>query len=185
MGAPKTLRRISRCPAVERREKGLWEVAVEMTRRGKRGKVPPTATRGGEGRPGLSTLPTALGNRAQNQGARFPHSHSDGGGSSSTSDLPSPQRAGRESSRHRLLENQRALKEVLHVGSTEDLLFQSFLHRSPQNLRAVALQDLVQPIHFPHPLPGPPMDDLGEIAESRLPQIQQLLPLQITLPPLS
>src|SRR6266702_2572476 len=123
--------------------------------------------------------------RAHNQGARFPHSHSDGGGSSSASDLPSPQRAGRESSRHRLLENQRALKEVLHVGSTEDLLFQSFLHRSPQNLRAVALQDLVQPIHFPHPLPGPPMDDLGEIAESRLPQIQQLLPLQITLPPLS
>src|SRR5438093_986181 len=53
MSAPKNLRRISRCPAEERREKGLWEVAVEMTRCGKRGKVPPTATRGGEGRPGL------------------------------------------------------------------------------------------------------------------------------------
>ena len=55
----------------------------------------------------------------------------------------SPQRAGRESSQHRLLENQRALKEALHVGGTEDLLLEPLLHRSPQNLRAVALQNLV------------------------------------------
>src|SRR5215472_3758741 len=31
----------------------------------------------------FSTVSTALGNRAQNQGARFPHSHSDGGGARS------------------------------------------------------------------------------------------------------
>src|SRR5215472_19221837 len=31
----------------------------------------------------FSTVSTALGNRAKNQGARFPHSHSDGGGARS------------------------------------------------------------------------------------------------------
>ena len=36
----------------------------------------------------FSTVSTALGNRAQNQGARFPHSHSDGGGARSRLRLP-------------------------------------------------------------------------------------------------
>src|SRR5215470_19539151 len=89
-------------------------------------------------------------------------------------------------SQHRLLENQRALQEVLHVGGAEDLLLEPLLHGSPQNLWAVALQDLVQSIHFAYPLsPGPAMDDLGQIEERHLSQIQQLLALQITLPALA
>ncbi len=63
----------------------------------------------------FSTLPSALGNPAKNAG--FPHFHSDDGGGIS--------------SRHRLLENQGALQEVLHVGGTEDLLFEPLLHRPP------------------------------------------------------
>ena len=63
----------------------------------------------------FSPLPSALGNPAKSAG--FPHFHSDDGD--------------RISSRHSLLENQCTLQEALHVGSTEDLLFEPLLHRPP------------------------------------------------------
>jgi hypothetical protein len=40
--------------------------------------------------PDFSTVPPALGNRAQSQGARFPHSHSDDGGSRSSAGRTTP-----------------------------------------------------------------------------------------------
>src|SRR6266496_5453679 len=79
---------------------------------------------------------------------------------------------GRIPSRHSLLEKQGMLQEALHVGGAEDLLLESLRHRPPQNFRTVALQDLVQAIHFAQPLPRPAMHNLGQIAQSRLAQIQ-------------
>src|SRR2546430_14556748 len=49
----------------------------------------------------------------------------------------------------------------------------------------MALQDVVQPIDVVEPLPGPAMNDLREVEESRLSEFQQLLALQITLASLS
>jgi hypothetical protein len=72
------------------------------------------------------------------------------------------------SSRDHLLEVQRVLKKTLYVGGTEDLLFEPLFHGSTKNLRTVALQDVVKPIDVVEPLPGPAMNDLGEIVESRL-----------------
>ncbi len=45
----------------------------------------------------------------------------------------------------------------------------------------MALQEVVQPIDVVEPLPGPAVNDLGEVEKSRLPEFQQLLALQITL----
>ena len=45
----------------------------------------------------------------------------------------------------------------------------------------MALQNLVQPIDILVPLSRPAMHDLGEIANRRLSQLQQLLPFQIAL----
>ena len=78
------------------------------------------------------------------------------------------------SSRRHLLQDERALEEALHVRGTEDLLLKPFLQGSTQNLGAMVLQDLVEPIHVAHPLLGPAMDDLGrlpdtpEFSESRM-----------------
>ena len=63
-------------------------------------------------------------------------------------------------------------KKTLDVGGTEDLLFEPLLQRSAENLGAVVLQDVVKSIHVVEPLPGPAMNDLGEVEESRLSQVQ-------------
>ena len=55
---------------------------------------------------------------------------------------------------------------------------------SPQNFRGMTLQDRVQSIDILEPLPRPTMHNLGEIANRRFPQLQQLLPFQIALPAL-
>ena len=39
----------------------------------------------------------------------------------------------------------------------------------------------MQPIHIVEPLPGPPMNDLREVVESKLSEFQELLALQIAL----
>ena len=61
------------------------------------------------------------------------------------------------------------------------MLLQSLFHGAAKNLSSVALQDVVQPIDVVEPLPRPAMNDLREVAESRLSEFQQLLTLQITL----
>ena len=50
---------------------------------------------------------------------------------------------------------------------------------SPQNFRAMTLQDGVESIDILKPLLRPAVHNLGEIANRRLPQFQQLLPFQI------
>jgi hypothetical protein len=52
------------------------------------------------------------------------------------------------------------------------LFLETGLHGSPQNLRAMTLQDLVQSIDIFVPLPRLAMHDLGEIANRRLSQFQ-------------
>ena len=61
------------------------------------------------------------------------------------------------------------------------MFLETGFHSSPQNLRTMTLQDRVQSIDILVPLPRPTMHNLGEIANRRLPQLQQLLPLQIAL----
>ena len=61
------------------------------------------------------------------------------------------------------------------------MLFESLFHGAAKNLSAMALQEVVQPIDVVEPLPGPAVNDLGEVEESRLSEFQQLLALQITL----
>jgi hypothetical protein len=80
-----------------------------------------------------------------------------------------------------LLEDERALQEALYIRGTEHLFFDSFLHRSAENFLTVTLQNVVQPIDVVEPLPGPTVNDLREVEESRLSEFQQLLALQITL----
>ena len=74
---------------------------------------------------------------------------------------------------------------MLDVSGTEDLLFQSLLQGSAENLRPMVLQDVMKPIDVVKPLPGSAMNDLGEVEECRLSQLQQLLALQIALPSLA
>jgi hypothetical protein len=59
------------------------------------------------------------------------------------------------------------------------LLLETGFHGSPQNLWTMTLQDRVQSIHILVPVPRPTMHNLGEIANRRLSQLQQLLALQI------
>src|ERR1700730_2952859 len=80
-----------------------------------------------------------------------------------------------------LLEDERALQEALYVRSTKYLFFESFLHSSAENFGTVGLQNVVKSINVVEPLPGPAMNDLGEVEERRLSQFQQLLALQIAL----
>src|SRR6516162_5786218 len=221
------LRRLGRRPRTPWTERDSESVAVEMTRRGKRGKVRPTANGGEKLAPGLfHASPRAWKSRQRQRRSisTFPQRRRRPGlqlpaipgkirstfpaGSKFCARIPQdqfsplrpyldtplfslPSTATSPRRRHlgqqrcgvaqpRLLEK-RALQEALHVGGAEDLLLEPLLHGAPQNLRAVALQNLVQPIHLAHPLPRLAMDDLGKIEKSRLPQIQQLLPLQITL----
>jgi hypothetical protein len=61
------------------------------------------------------------------------------------------------------------------------LLFESLFHGAAKNLSSVVLQDVVQPIDVVEPLPGPAMNDLREVEESRLSEFEQLLTLQIAL----
>jgi hypothetical protein len=63
----------------------------------------------------------------------------------------------------------------------QNLLFQSLFHGAAKNFCSMALQDVVKPIDVMEPLPGPTVNDLAEIEESRLSQFQQLLALQIRL----
>jgi hypothetical protein len=76
-----------------------------------------------------------------------------------------------------LLEDQRVLKNAFYIGGAEDLLSETFFDGSAENYRAVALENVVQPIDIGEPLPGPAMNDLGQVLESRLSQLQQLLAL--------
>src|SRR5262249_31478812 len=69
---------------------------------------------------------------------------------------------------HYLSKAQLGLQRSLHVKRTEDLLLQTFFHRPAQNLWAMTLQNLVQPINIREPVPRPTMHDLGEIANRRL-----------------
>src|ERR1700680_2599216 len=64
---------------------------------------------------------------------------------------------------NRLRKEQRSLQSALYIGGTKDLFLESFFHGSAEDRGAVALQNLVQPIHIVEPLSGPAMDDLGEI----------------------
>jgi len=59
------------------------------------------------------------------------------------------------------------------------LLLQSLFHGAAKNLCSMALQDVVQSIDVVEPLPGPAMNDLREVEESRLSEFEQLLTLHI------
>src|SRR5215471_1750581 len=87
------------------------------------------------------------------------------------------------SSLRHLRKAQLTLERSLHKKCPEDLLFQPFFHSPPQNFGAMALQNLVQSVDILEPCSRPPMHDLGEIANGRFSQLQQLLPLEITLAP--
>jgi hypothetical protein len=71
------------------------------------------------------------------------------------------------------------LQEVLDRSGAEHLFLDSFLHRSAESFRTVALQKVVKSIDVVVPLPGAAVDDLCEVQESRLSQFQQLLTFQI------
>src|SRR5207253_9826116 len=73
---------------------------------------------------------------------------------------------------NRLRKDQSWLQSALDIGSTKYLRLQSFFHGSAEGLGAVALQNFVQPIHIVEPLPGPAMDNLGEIEKSNFSQVQ-------------
>src|SRR5438445_4612704 len=85
---------------------------------------------------------------------------------------------------HHRRKAQPGLQRSLHVKRTKDLLLQTFLHGAPENFRAVALQNLVQPIDILEPLPRSAMHNLSEIANRWLTQFQYLLPFQIALAPI-
>jgi hypothetical protein len=59
------------------------------------------------------------------------------------------------------------------------LVLKTLLQSKAKNLGTVALQQIVQPIDVIKPLSRPTMHDLGEVEESRLSQLEQLLALQI------
>src|SRR5215469_1631134 len=84
---------------------------------------------------------------------------------------------------HYLRKAQLGLQRSLYINRTKDLLPQTFFHRPAQNFWAVTLQNLVQPIDIFEPMSRSAMHDLGEIANRRLSQLQQLLPFQIPLTP--
>src|SRR5262249_41620876 len=67
----------------------------------------------------------------------------------------------------------------LSIKRAVDLLLQPFLDRPPQNLRAKALQQLVQAIDVNEPFPRPTMHNLGQIEKCWLTQLEQLLSLQV------
>ena len=73
------------------------------------------------------------------------------------------------------------LQTSLHIKCTKHLLLQAFFHGPSENVRAMTLQNLVQPIDILEPLPGSAMYDLGEIANRWLSQLEQLLSFQIAL----